>query len=105
LYEIRARNPAFRQEQLAVLLAQALAAEGRNAEARNEFHEAVTRFGGVESKAEYAIWCASVGDVDTAKAMQADLQQTWRHWDKHVRSLQGPLFKRVDGAIAAAANR
>jgi hypothetical protein len=105
LVDIRARNPGFRQEQLAVLLGQALAAEGKNADAKIEFHEAVTRFGGVESKAEYAIWAASTGDIETAKRMQAELQQTWKHWDKHVRSLQGPLFKRVDAAIASATNR
>jgi hypothetical protein len=105
LYEIRARNAGFRQEQLAVLLAQALAAEGKNTEAKNEFHEAATRFGGVESKAEYAIWSAKVGDIDTAKSIQAELQQTWKHWDKQVRSLQSPLFKRVDAAIASAASR
>ena len=105
LYEIRARNSGFRQEQLAVLLAQALAADEKNDVARIEFHEAVTRFGGVESKAAYAIWSASVGDIDTAKGMQNELQQTWKHWDKHVRSLQGPLLKRVDAAIAAAENR
>ena len=105
LYEIRARNTGFRQEQLAVLLAQALAADGKNAEAKNEFHDAVTRFGGVESKAEYAIWAAATGDLDTAKNMQNELQQTWKHWDKHVRSLQGPLFKRVDAAIASRENR
>lgn len=102
LLDIRAHNRSFRQEQLSVLLAQALAATGKNAEAKEEFHEAVTRFGGVESKAQYAIWSASVGDIATAKNMQSELQQTWKHWDKHVRSLQGPLLKRVDAAVASA---
>ena len=59
LYEIRARNAGFRQEQLAVLLARALAADGKTVQAKDEFHAAVTRFGGIETKAEYAIWSAS----------------------------------------------
>lgn len=102
LHGIRERNKSFRQEQLAVLLAQAHAAEGSNIPAREEFEIAVTRFGGIESKAEYAIWAAKVGDLETANRLQNDLRQTWKHWDAHVRSLQGPLFKRVDAAIASA---
>ncbi|MCY7389298.1 MAG: hypothetical protein LH481_14795 [Burkholderiales bacterium] len=105
LTDIRGRNAGFRQEQLCLLLAQALAAAGKGADARIEFEDAVKRFGGVESKAEYAVWSATVGDVDTARRLQSELQQTWKHWDKHVRSLQAPLFKRVDAAIASAANR
>jgi hypothetical protein len=102
LHEIRERNANFRQEQLGVLLAQALASEGSDIPAREEFENAVTHFGGVESKAEYAIWAARVGDLQTATRLQSELQQTWKHWDKHVRSLQGPLLKRVDTAIASA---
>lgn len=103
LYDIRSRQPNFRQEQLAVLLAQTLAVLGENANAKTEFAGAAARFGSVETKAEYAIWAAANGDIDTAKALQADLQQTWRHWDKQVRAMQGPLFKRVDHAIDTAA--
>jgi hypothetical protein len=102
LYEIRSSDAEFRQEALAITLAQALAASGNMAEAGNELRQAETRFGGIEVRAEYAIWAAKSGDLATARRLREELEKSWSQWNSHSRSLNRPLFKRVDDAIASA---
>ncbi|MFC5473278.1 hypothetical protein, partial [Paraherbaspirillum soli] len=95
-------TPGFRAEEVSLLLARAYAAAGDHHQAQQHFTQTVNNYGGIESRAEYAIWAASTGDLKTAAGLRAELEQTWKHWPKHARSLHKPLFRRVDAAIEAA---
>lgn len=101
LESIQKQSPTFQPEAVTLLLAQALGAAGRDDAARREFSDAVTRFGSVDSRAEFAIWAAGIGDAETAKEQRAELEKTRRHWQSHTRDLHQALFRRVDAAIAA----
>jgi hypothetical protein len=101
LTALRQRNPEFRPEQVSVLTAQALAAAGRDGDARAEFEAALTRFDSVEVRAHYAIWAAQAGDLPTAQRMRDELAKTQRYWDRHTRSFHQDLFRSVDAALDA----
>ncbi len=100
LKAIQQHSPNFRAEQVSLLLAQALDADGKRDEARAEFLAAVARFGSVESRAEYAIWAAGVGEIDTALRLRSELEHAQKHFTKHARNLHQPLFRRLDAALA-----
>lgn len=101
LQDIRAKQKEFRPEQLSILLAQAHAANKDDANARTEFVHAINTFGSAESRAQYALWAASVGDLQTAKNLRAVLEKDWQHWNKHTRNIHKALFDTLDAAIAA----
>lgn len=102
LYGIRRENADFRGEALAVVLAQVLMAEGKTADAGEELRNAENRFGGIEVRAEYAIWAAQSGDLATAHRLREELEKSWSQWSSHSRSMNRPLIKRVDEAIASS---
>lgn len=102
LKSIRQDDPKYRLEDIAILFARAYAALGQQAEAKTEFEYAVSNHGNIESRVEYAIWAANVGDLTTAKRLQQELEKDWQHWPKHARQLNKPLIKKVDAAIFAA---
>lgn len=99
---IRNQNPDYRAEQVSLLLAQAYALESRHQEARVEFDSAITRFGSLEIRAECAIWALGIGDHTTANAQYQEVAQSMRHWNKHTRTLNEPLVRRLDAAFGAA---
>ena len=99
---IREQNPDFRPEQATLLLAQAYALEGKHQNARTEFVSAISRFGSLESRAEYAIWALGIGDIDTATEQYKEVERSMKYWNKHTRSMYKPLMKRLDAAFAAA---
>ena len=101
LNSIRKKSPEFRPEQVSRLLAQSLSAAGRRDEARQEFMSAVARFDSFETRAEYAIWALQIGDADTAIGLQREMESSMRHWNKHTRSLNKPLTRRLDNAFAS----
>jgi hypothetical protein len=101
LDKIRQDTPGFQPEPVALMTAKACAATGMNDDARQEFASAVARFGSVDARAEYAIWAAGVGDLETAKQLRLELEQSRKHWESHTRDLHAALFRRVDAAIAA----
>ena len=98
LQEIRAADPAFRAEPAHLLLARALAAAGRDKEARVEFEAAQGRFGSFEARAEYAIFAYRSGDRATADRLQADIDEITRRWSRHNRELNAPLVRRLQAA-------
>jgi len=102
---IRASDPEFRPEQVALLRARALAGDGRVADARSEFDAALARFGSFEVRAEYAIWAVSSGDAATASRLKADLDQTMKRWDRHTRDHNAVLIRRIAAAFDAAGPR
>lgn len=101
LAQIRTDTPTFRPEEVALLTAHALAAEGRNEEARQAYAAAVERFGSVPCRAEFAIWSVSVGDLPTAQRLHAELEHAKKHMTQHARSLHQPLFRRLQSALGA----
>lgn len=101
LQTIRASDAKFRPEQVSLLLAQALAAAGRNEEARAEFEYALSRHNSFAVQAEFAIWAAGVGDVDKANQLYAELQRTMDRWARHTRDLNQQLVRRLNTAMAS----
>jgi hypothetical protein len=97
---IRSSDPGFRPEQVSLLMAHALSADGRSAEARSELEAAVTRFGSFESRAEYAIWACNAGDRTLAGQLQIEIQRSMDRWNRHTRELNLPLVHRPEAAYA-----
>lgn len=100
LQTIRSSDDKFRPEQISLLLAQALAAAGRQDEARAEFESALSRHNSFAVQAEFAIWAAGVGDADRANQLYADLQRTMERWARHTRDLNQQLVRRLNTAMA-----
>lgn len=101
LQAIRSADSNFRAEQVSLLMAQALAAAGRQDEARAEFEYALGRHNSFTTQAEYAIWAAGVGDAAKANALDQELQRTIQRWTSHTRDLNQPLVRRLNTALAA----
>lgn len=101
LATVQKKSPDYRPEQVSLLLAQSLAATGRREEARREFASAAERFGSFEARAEYALWALQTGDVETALGLQKEIEKSMKHWNKHTRSLNKPLTRRLDAAYGA----
>lgn len=100
LQTIRSSDDKFRPEQISLLLAQALAAAGRQDEARAEFEFALSRHNSFAVQAEFAIWAAGVGDADKANQLYAELQRTMERWARHTRDLNQQLVRRLNTAMA-----
>ncbi|MET3132536.1 hypothetical protein AAKU55_002810 [Oxalobacteraceae bacterium GrIS 1.11] len=99
---IRQGNPGFRPEQVALLLAQSLAAAGRQQEAQAEYVAALARFGSFESRAEYAIWAANAGQAELAGQLQTELQRTVERWGRHTREMNMALIRRLNAALRSS---
>jgi len=99
LLAIRNVNPNFRTEAVTLLLANIHAGQGNTQEAKQEFEQAVARFGSVEARAEYAIFSANNGDMNTAQHLYAELAQLKKHWNSNSRSLYSPLMYRLEQAL------
>ncbi|HEY0064417.1 MAG TPA: hypothetical protein VGC21_20035 [Telluria sp.] len=99
LEALRGRQPAFRPEQLGVLLAQSYAAAGQHAQAGSEFAAVVERFNGIEARVEYALWALARKDEAAARTQLKELEHTRKHMTKYTRSLHADLFRRLDAAV------
>ena len=101
---VQRQNPAYRAEQVSLLLARAHAAAGRNEDARREFVSAISRFGSFEARAEYALWALQIHDVETALGLQTEIGNATKHWNSHTRSLNKAMMGRLDDAFASIRN-
>jgi len=101
LQTIRSSDDKFRPEQVSLLLAQALAAAGRQDDARAEFEFALSRYNSFTVQAEFAIWAAGVGDAERANQLYGELQRTMERWARHTRDLNRELIRRLDGAMGS----
>jgi hypothetical protein len=97
---IRNKDAGYRAEQCSLLLAKALAAAGRNDEARTEFENAVNRFGSFDARAEFAIWAAGAREYQLAQRLQSELQHTMDRWNRHTASMNGDMVRRLNTAFA-----
>lgn len=102
LKQVRTDSPDFRPESVSLLLAEALARANRQDEARQIYVATVARFDSIDTRAEYAIWAAGIGDISTANTLRAQLAVSQVHWNKHTKLLHLPTIRRVESAIAAA---
>lgn len=101
LQGIRKDDPAFRPEQLSLLLARALGGDGRADEARAEFESALQRFGSFDARAEYAIWAAGTGDTATTQRLRGEIEHATQRWSRHHRELNATMMRRLQQAYAA----
>lgn len=99
LTTLRASHPAFRQDKLSLLLAQAYAKADLQTEAAHEFALLVERFPSVEARVEYAVWALERKEQLLADHQCRELEHMRRHMNKHVRSLHTDVFKKLDAAL------
>lgn len=99
LLAIRQSNPNFRTEAVTLMLAKIHSQQGHTQMAKEEYEHAVARFGSVEARAEYAIFAAQHGDIDTSRHLHAELEQLKRHWNKSSRDQYLSLLNRVENAL------
>jgi hypothetical protein len=82
------------------ILERTLAGLGRYQDAKLEFEAAEKRFASFEVQVEYAIWAMSAHENATANRLQSVIKQTMSHWNKHTRTLNAPLLKRLSDATS-----
>ena len=101
LQALRATRDDYRKDEVAVLTARALAADGRQAEAREAFEAALSQYNTVETRARYIAWLAEQGDATGAQRHWNELQQAARHWNSHARSVNREWMRLAEGAVRA----
>jgi len=95
LQVIRQQDPAFRDEEISLLLARSLAAAGRHGEAREAFEATVARFGSFEARAEFAIWALAQRETELAARLQAEIERAAERWNRHTRELNDAVLRRL----------
>ena len=93
---IRRSDIHFRPEIVALLTARALAQSGRQAEAKTEFDDAMTRYGSFETRAEYAIWALQQGDTILSERLCKEIDSAAKRWSSHTREMYAPLMARLE---------
>ncbi|PWF22544.1 hypothetical protein [Corticimicrobacter populi] len=87
--------PRFRPAEVRLLLALAYADLGDAARARAAFEESIARDGSFESRAEYAIWAMENGDLETARRLRMELEQSMQRWSREQRRMRRELLGRL----------
>ena len=99
---VRKDKPKFRLEEVSLALACAYAGAGLADQAKAEFAAAYEQFGGFDVCAEYAIWAVSVGDMNTANALNVEIEKIMARWPAHAKKLNAATLKRLKSAFAQA---
>ncbi len=99
LHTLRSTRDDYRKDEVAVLTARALAADGQQAEARQAFEDALGRYNTVEARARYIAWLAQQGDTAGAQRQWDELQQAARHWNSHARSVNREWMRLAGDAV------
>ena len=99
LQALRAARDDYRRDEVAVLTARALAADGRQGEAREAFEAALSQYNTVEARARYIAWLAQQGDTTSAQRQWSELQQAARHWNSHARSVNREWLRLAGDAV------
>jgi hypothetical protein len=100
LQDVAKNHPAFRPEQVGLLLAKALDGAGKADEAGSQFAAMAQRFNSIESHSEHFLWAAARGDRNAALAALKELTHLRKHAAKYTLGLHQDLLRRVDGASA-----
>ncbi|WP_454909316.1 hypothetical protein [Variovorax gossypii] len=98
---LRSTRDDYRKDEVAVLAARALAADGRQAEAREAFESALSQYNTVEARARYIAWLSQQGDASSAQRHWEELQQAARHWNSHARSVNREWMRLASDAVRA----
>lgn len=101
LQTLRATRDDYRRDEVAVLIARALAADGQQQEAREAFESALSQYNTVETRARYIAWLARQGDAAGAQRQWDELQQAARHWNSHARSVNREWMRLAGDAVRA----
>lgn len=100
LVSLRATQPAFRPEELGLLLASAYVAAGRQEQAGAEYEMLVQRFGSIEARAGLALWALDQGERPLAERELKEIDHARKHMTRTTRGIHQDLFKRLDAARA-----
>lgn len=97
---IRQTNPSFRQDQISLLRARALAGTDQHAQAKAEFESALHRFGSFEAYAEYCIWALRQGasEAATVQSLDAEMMRITKQWTRATREMNEAVLKRLAAA-------
>jgi hypothetical protein len=98
---IKAR-PDWHPDSVALLKARACALSRSQPETLAAFEAAAQLGSGLEAKARFIEWLVSVGQLDAARRIQAEIDQSTKHWPGHARELNAPWFKLARQALAGA---
>ena len=98
LRQIREDTPKYRTEDIAVLLGQSYWAQGDTNTANALFAEASAGASSVEAKAEHIMFALSMGDAETARRLQREIDINRKTWNSHNRKLHKPLIARLDAS-------
>jgi hypothetical protein len=101
LVTLRATQPAFRPEELGLLLSSAYDAAGRKEQAGAEYEQMVQRFGTIEARAGLALWAIDQGERPLAEREFKEIDHARKHMTRQTRALHFDLFKRLDAARLA----
>jgi len=105
LEQLRASRPEYRPDAVSLLLARCYAGTSRQADARQEFEQAIGRFGTFETHAEYAIWALATGDASTAARLQSEIDKITSRWNAMNRELNDSVMRRLKAAHELARKR
>ncbi|HET7772812.1 MAG TPA: tetratricopeptide repeat protein [Burkholderiaceae bacterium] len=93
-------RPDFHPDDVALLEARACALSRAQPETLAAFEAAAQLASGLEAKARFIAWLVSVGQLDAARRIQADIDQSTKHWPAHARDLNAPWFTLAQQALA-----
>lgn len=99
---VRAETPSYRSTDTLILLGHARWAQGNVEGARAALAQAAKDHGGIEGRAEYAMFCLDTGDVGTARAIQGDIDIDAKTWNSRTRKLHKPVLNRLAEAWSRA---
>jgi hypothetical protein len=89
-------HPHYHAEQVQLLKARALGGQGKAAEAKAAFEEAVRVGTGCEARARYYAWLQSQGDTQAAQRVQQEIAAQIKHWDKFAREQNAEWLKMAE---------
>jgi hypothetical protein len=101
LSSLQAAQPAYRPQEVGLVLGRAYAACGRHAEAGAQFGAVVERYGSIEARVELALWALASHDEALAQRELAEISHARRHMTTYTLDLHHELFRRLDAAVAA----
>jgi hypothetical protein len=93
LQKLIGSHPHYHAEQVQLLKARALGGQGKAAEAKGAFEEAVRVGTGCQARARYYAWLQSQGDTQAAQRVQQDIAAQIKHWDKFAREQNAAWLK------------
>lgn len=100
LAPLQSRQPAYRAEEVGLVLGRAYAALGRQEEAGKQFTAAAHRFGSIEARVELALWALANGGAAVAEQELKEIAHARRHMSKQTLGTHRDLFRRLDAATA-----